>query len=568
MNKKTTVIAGIAALLLCLVCMVVVGIGGFVYREKVLALLGLAQAQKAAAMLPAETQFYMSFTPNIQNVAGYENLKKLYFDNPEIQAVFDDFETEMSDESGITFENDIKPWLGTEVVMAIPNFTEAIKAQTSDPFAASKTPNFVIAAESSNKEASDNFISKVLAEGVKEDNPYSDEVYQDVTLHRQKNEFSDENTIIATFNDFVVASNSDALVKGMIDQAQGKDAPALAESGQFKKITAELPANAVATFYIEFAGLFEAALAESAVELPESQVKDLQAFEGYGMAGTLQPDGIQLDFAFSYDVSKMSEEMKTSLKRPASPNAILADIPAETLFSANSLDLSLIWTSAKRGLESNPDFSEQMRDMEQELGFSIEEDIFSWMTGEYAMVLVEAQPADEFSPPLGGYMLIGANDVNQARTHVEKVMTALEEQGGMGQPLESQTVQGIEMKVLTDFNGAFQGGYGFHKDYFLVAYQEDALNKLVSASENPLSGSANFKAVQSRLPGTNYGYVYADLDQVRQLVETQMGDFEREDYQKKVRPFLEPMHAFGASASTAGVEQGLSKGVFFILISE
>jgi hypothetical protein len=318
---------------------------------------------------------------------------------------------------------------------------------------------------------------------------------------------------------------------------------------------------------MEFAGLFEVVLAESAVELPESQVKDLQAFNGFGMAGTLQPDGIQLDMVVNYDLTKMSETMKASLQRPASPNAILADIPAEALLAMNGFNLNLIWQSVKQSLESNPDFNQQMGDLEKELGFSVEEDIFGWMTGEYALVLVEATPADEFSPPMGGYMLIGANDVNQAKTHVEKVFSALEESGG-SPPLESQTVQGIEMKVMADPNGAFMGGYGFHKDYFLAAYHEDALKSLAAAGENSLSGSANFKAVQSRLPGSNYGYVYADLDQVQQVIEAQMSDFEKEDYQKKVRPFLEPMHALGASASTVGVDQGMSKGTFFILITE
>lgn len=565
MNKKTAIIIGIAALVLCLVCAVVAGIGGYVYQERVLALLGLAKAQKVAAMLPAETQFYMSVTPNIQNMAGYQTLKKLYLDNPDIKALFDEAETEMSKEAGITYENDIKPWLGTEVVIAAPDFSKAIKAQSQDPFASAPTPDFVLAAETTNKEASDSFISKVLAQAVKDDKPYTDEVYQEVTLHHQKN--GNDTATLATFNNFVVASNSDSLVKGMIDQAQGKDTPALADSERFKKITGELPANAVGTLYMEFAGLFEAALAETAVQLPESQVKDLQAFNGFGMAGTLQPDGIQLDMVASYDLSKMSDNMKASLQRPASPNAILADIPAKALFAVNGFNLNQVWQSIKQGLESNPDFSQQMKDMEKELGFSIEEDIFGWMTGEYALVLVEATPPDEYSPPVGGYVLIGANDVNQAKTHVEKIISALEENGG-GPPLEAQTVQGIEMKVLTDGNGAFMGGYGFHKNYFLAAYNEDAVKSLTAASESPLASSANFKVVQSKLPGSNYGYVYADLDQAKQVIEGQLSEFEKEDYQKKVRPFLKPMHALGASASTAGVEQGMAKGTFFILISE
>jgi hypothetical protein len=150
---------------------------------------------------------------------------------------------------------------------------------------------------------------------------------------------------------------------------------------------------------------------------------------------------------------------------------------------------------------------------------------------------------------------------------VEKIFSALEKSGG-GLPFEDQTIEDIQMKVLSDGNGAFMGGYGFHKNYFLAAYNQDAMKSLTSAGESPMGSSANFKAVQSRLPGSNYGYIYVDLDQAQQVIEGQLSDFEKEDYQKKVRPFLEPMHAFGASASTAGVEQGMAKGTFFVLISE
>jgi hypothetical protein len=564
-NKKTVIGIAVVIALLCLIGIIIAGVGGYVYRDKLMAWLGLAQAQKVAGLLPAETQFYMAVTPNIQNMAGYENLKKVYLDNPDIQALFDDFVTEASGESGITFSEDIKPWLGTEVVLAAPNFVEAVKAQNDDPFGSAATPPIVMAADSINKAASDQFISKLLAEEAEKGKAFTDELYRDVALHVQKQD--DATTIVTTFDNLVVISNQDSLVKGMIDQAKGNDAPSFAESERFKKITGVLPTNAILIFYMEFSGLFEAALAESAVQLPESQVKDLQAIEGLGMTGTLQPNGIQLDVVASYDIAKMSEAMKKSLQRPASPNAILNDIPAEALVAVNGFNLNQIWQTVKDSLESNPDFSQQINDLEQELGFSIEEDIFSWMTGEYAMVLTKAKPADEFTPPFGGYLLIGTDNVDQAQTHVDKVFGIIEEQSDMG-PLENQTVQGIELKVAADFDGAFMGGYGFHKNYFLLAYQEDAVKALASAAQTPLANSPNFKAVQSRLPTSNYGYFYVDFDQLQPAIEAQLGEFGQEDYQKKVRPLIEPIHALGAAANTVGVDQGLSKGIFFIMISE
>ncbi len=62
--------------------------------------------------------------------------------------------------------------------------------------------------------------------------------------------------------------------------------------------------------------------------------------------------------------------------------------------------------------------------------------------------------------------------------------------------------------------------------------------------------------------------LYADLDRVRQLAEKEMGDYDREDYEKNMRPFFKPVHAMGIADNTEGIEQGISKGVFFILISE
>lgn len=561
-NQKIMVGVGAGILLALILCVCVLGIIGFIYREPLLALLGFGPPQKVARMLPEETQFYTSINPNLQNAAGYQNLKKLYLDNPDIQALSDEFKADMKEEIGITFEDDIKPWLGPEVVMAMPDLASTIKDSSS-------VPSVVIAAQTTNQEASDNFISKVLAKVAEDGETFTEEVYQDITLHIREDQFSDETIVITTFDDFVFMASSDTLIKEMIDRAKGKsDQPSLADSARFKRITGELPSEAVVTMYITPAGIFDAFLEDSAFELPEESTKDLKAFEAVAMAGILQPDGIQLDMVVTYDVEKMSERMKASLEQPASPNTILNDVPAEALFVYNANNLNNVWQQTKQGFESNPDFGETMQDMEEELGFSLEEDIFSWMTGEFAVVLLEVAPPDEYSPPLGGYALIGTDDVDNARSHVDKVIGTFEEQGIMP-PLETQTIGGVEMNVfIDDYNQKVMGGYGFYNDYFLLAYPGDAIEVVTSASQNPLANSNNFKAVQNRLPTQNYGYFYADIDRARQLIEKEMDDYDREEYEKNVRPFLEPAHALGVAANNEGVGQGISKGVFFILISE
>jgi hypothetical protein len=562
MDKNRKMMLGIGGLaLVCALCACVLGIGSYIYQDELMAWLGLAPSQKVAGMLPADTQFYMATNPNLQSLPGYQNLETLYLDNPEIQALFDEFEAEAAEETNITFEADIKPWLGNEIGLAMLDLGGAIGAE--------QTPSFMLAAQTTNAEASSRFIDKVLAEAVEDEQPFTDEVYQEVTLHRQENQFDGEALLLTTVDEFVVVSNSDTVVKEMIDRSQGSSSePALVDSDRFQKVAGELPPEAVLTMYVGLAGLFDEVLANSPVEFPPEQTQDLEAFEAMGMAGTLQADGIQFDIVMTYDVEKMTEQTKASLRQPASPNQILNDVPAEAIFVYNINNLNHIWQQTRQGLEANPDFGETLQDFEQELGLSIDEDIFSWMTGEFALVLLEVPPADEFAPPVGGYALIGTDNVDNARSRVENVMSVLIEQEAVPFPPETRTIGGIEMNVFTDFDGAVQGGYGFYNDYFLLAYPEAAIMAATSAAQNPLANSGNFIAVQNHLPEVNYGYMYVDLERGRGLLENQLSDFEREEYHKNVRPFLEPIRALGISASTEGVEKGLTKGVLFMLMTQ
>jgi hypothetical protein len=561
-KRKMWLTIGGGVLALCLLLTCAGGIAGYFYRDQILAILGLAQTQRIAQILPEETEFYWSITPNIQNVSGYQNLKTLYLDNPEVKAALDDLQADLTEETDMSFAEDIQPWLGTEIVLAAPNFQAAF-AGTNE------TPAFVLAAHSRDRVASDKFIEKFLATAAAENQPFTAQSYQEVTLQVQNNDFG-EDTYLASFAELVVISNGESLIKEMIDRSQGNsEQPALVNSARFQRVTGQLPSEAITTIYMDYDGLFATVLNDIPFQLSAEQRQSLEAFEGIGLAGTLQPDGIQLDFAMTFDPAKMTEQFRTSLEEQVpSPNTIFANLPAEAMFVYNTNNLSRIWSQAQESLSGNPDFKEGLADLQDELGIDLNEDIFSWMTGEVALVFVEASPIDEFAPPLGGYLIIGTDDVAKAQAALDKVVGSLLEQELLPE-LEPATIDGVEMMAMTDFfTGKVQGGYGFHKNYFFLAFSEEAIKSLSSAAATPLTGSKNFSAVQARLPRNNYGYLYADIDQIRAVVESQLSDFEREDYETTVQPFLVPVHAFGASANADGVADGVSKGAFFILISE
>ncbi len=560
-NKKLMIGAGVGvAVLLCALC-AIVGIGGYVYQDELMTMLGLAQPKNVVEMLPQDTDMYMVITPNIQNQAGYQNLKNLYLDNPKIQTLLDEFWADLSDQTEITYEADIKPWIGTEVVMAVTDLAESV----DNP---SATPPVVIAAATIDKEASDQFIAKVLDGAIQDGTEFSTESYKGVTLHIDKSD-EEEPAMLSTFNNFVVFANSESLIKGMIDRIQDEELSSLADNATFQKITNALPPESVATFYMGFSELLEAASQQGDIQLAPEQLQTLKAYEAVGIATILQPNGVEVDFVISYDLESFPETMRELiLNYPASPNTIHNDIPADALFVINATGLDKAWQQSKMSLEENPDFAETLADMQQELGIDLDQDVFSWMTAEYAFVLLEVPAADEFTPPLGGYVLIGTDNIEAAQQGIQNISDALDQTGSLP-PLEQQTVAGIDMQVMPDFmTGEMSAGYGFYNNYFTMAYLPASVEALTSAPQNSLTNSPHFQAVKSRLPGNNYGYVYVDLEHTQALIEDQLDDFTRPDYDESVQPFVEPMLAVGLAGDSESIGQGISKGTVFFLMTE
>ena len=259
-NRKMMLGIGGGVLALCLLLTCVAGVGSYFYWDQLSAMLGLSQSQNTAQMLPEDTQFYFAMTPNLQNLAGYQNLKTLYLDNPDVKKLLDDFKEELKAETNLVFEEDIQPWLGNEIVFAMVNLTEVMNDSGA-------TPSVIMAAASTDTAASDQFIAKVMASAQENGEPFSDEVYLDITLHVQNNEFG-EDAIFASFNNMVVASTDISAVKDMIDRSQGNiEQPSLADNPRFQRVLNELPAEAVLTTYLDFSGLMDSLLTEMPVEV-------------------------------------------------------------------------------------------------------------------------------------------------------------------------------------------------------------------------------------------------------------------------------------------------------------
>jgi len=530
-------------------------------KDRVLGLLGLEQQTQAAKMMPADTPIYMSLSLNLQNQAGYENLKKFYLDNPDVKKALDDAKASATKESTLVYDQDILPWLGTEAGIAVFNIPES---------GSSKNPDVLIAVATRDVKASEAALEKFRA-GLAESSgkPFEQGTHEGVTYWFQKSD-SGSDTYVSIFNGFVVLATSEETLFGAIDRVK-KGGESLATSKTYQATLAELPKNGAFFTFIDWTTLADIVMkSNTSAQLTPEQLAQLKAFQSVGLAFTLQPDGVQIDTAVRFDPKLLPASAQAALNRPGSPNTVLAKIPDSALGFYSGSDLRSIWQQVREGLAANPDFEQQIADMEKQTGINLDQDVFGWMTGEFAVVVTKAESPDPSTPPVGGYALIGGDD---AKTVEDKTANLLEayskSQGGAPMPFQKQTIGGHEMNTIPDPNtGKMLAAYGFWDNYLVAGYQEDALTAGFAAADNPVANSAHFKAVSSRLPSKNNGYFYLDIDAVRTLAETPSLGLSNESYANEVKPFIEPLRALGSASDAGSSQNGVMKGTMFLLIAE
>jgi hypothetical protein len=95
---------------------------------------------------------------------------------------------------------------------------------------------------------------------------------------------------------------------------------------------------------------------------------------------------------------------------------------------------------------------------------------------------------------------------------------------------------------------------------------EGALEAAVDDDIRSIADDETFKKVQKHLPGKTGGYFYVNVEAIWRIVYENMSEWEREDFDQTVRPFLEPIKAIGSAASPTDLKKGLGQGTLFIYI--
>jgi hypothetical protein len=218
-------------------------------------------------------------------------------------------------------------------------------------------------------------------------------------------------------------------------------------------------------------------------------------------------------------LTKFNSEQLTKGFEPPS-GKLLAQLPETSISVVNGSNINQIWTNTVSLLAADQNLNSFLNMLRGGLQMSsdldLDQDIFSWMDGEYAFGVVPTQTAiiPELGFGLGGAMLIETQQKEVAQQTLVKLDNLLQDFAGI-KPSQVK-IQGKSMTQWREPASNFTLTYGWLDDRSIVfTLGEQVIESLGTKS---LAKSDKFNSLTRQLPAKNLGYVYLDMKPLAKLI--------------------------------------------------
>jgi hypothetical protein len=540
------------------------------------------------ALLGTDTLVYGTITPALGDLPNVARLRDAY---PELFVTEDpEAANEQLSEYDIRFEEDIQPWLGTEVAFAVGGFNDLVALSEymeanpeGNPFA---EQGYAMAlAASTNDEAAQAFLEKVRMGAAEQDGMEFAEVeHNGVTIYEQTNpEEGQVPLAMAVARGHVIGATSADAIISFIDRPE-ESADTLSNSARFEQVRSNQPENTIGYIYIdmqpivnqmlsseEFQQELEAELPPDQLEQFRTQIESAEAIGGVSLSIAIEADGVAFDSIFTLDTEQLDEEAQELVETASQP----VDASRLERISSDALALSTFAIPSEfqeqfmEGFSAQPGAEEALQDLNTQLGIDLEQDFLSWFHGPGSLVFL---PGEEIAGmdvtlPATGYFALQVEDVAAAEAGMSEIATMLETQAGGMATFESATVGGVDWQAIANpvDPASTVGGYAFIDGEFVLAVGNTAMTSAAGEVSTPISDDNRFQTVSGYLPNPNSGIFYLDVQDVIAAVEAagvSPTTPEEEEFLQNVRP----IRAIGASNAAGLSDEGVGRSRLFIYI--
>ena len=507
--------------------------------------------EDTAKFLPVETSFYfsMSLRPGAGQLMRAREIRDRFKENPGFGERLDELYEDIEEETGINVEEDLFPWLGPEIAIAIPTF-EGID----------ETPEVVAFIGATDTAAAESFLRKMIAYE-EESNGMEYEYEEGVTRGYLTFVFNPSdvvNTHVALTDDYIViATGAERLESTLerMDSAQDQDRSSLLDKPGFQEAREAAESPRFGLMYLDVAGIID----QLEDELDEEDVENLKTFtdqlpDFFVASAAFIDKGIRVSTSFD-----LPEQMFVT----ASTNSVgsAGRAPEDTVALLSFVGVQEAWKELRDAVAEVEyfDLDEALDEIESNIGIDIEEDIFAWMTGELAFAMLLPGSVPFSSDEIHVNVYVEFDDRAKALSSMEKIRATIEEEAGV--EFTNTIIEGIDA-VVVDLGDDqelldIMPGYVVLDDYVVIGTTLKSLQQAIEAERGDIpslrESPAFIRPLEAAGNSTDF-MLYGNIKRIVKEALNQMDDTELKEYGNTAEPFVEPLEAFLLGVA---VEEGI-----------
>jgi Protein of unknown function (DUF3352) len=523
------------AALLAVVLVAVVSLSWFWAKSPLKLFRGGSVAEPTAAIfVPKNSPAMVSLLVNPDRLQALRQLRTPWKRRGESRTEFDRLKRSLLAETDLNYDRDIKPWLGDEITVAVTSLDMNRDRLNSGQ------PGYLVSLAVNNPEKSREFLDIFWQERANAGADLIFEDYKGVKLissqpqrqlfkSRRKSEKFDLNPFAdskspgwasAVVGDrFVLFANSIEELRQAINRVQAADLN-LTSSSTYQQAIANLPKNPLGIAYLDVPKL--KGWLNNNTTTPTTSSQPLT------VALSANPKGLLADAVWLGDTPPLA-----TLPPLSRPVEALRYIPQSGALVVAGKDLNGLWqqATATEGDTRSSVFANILKPLESKWGISLPQDIFSWVTGEYALALF---PSDDANAANWVFVAQQSDRTGEGVKKLDKIAT------DRGYTVGTFTLDGHEpiyawtqLKAATTAENDSEpqlkleadvlGVCGSAEGYEIFANSVPAIDRALNApQQGSILKKAEFSRGLSLLPGENNGYLYVNWNDSKTTLEQKL----------------------------------------------
>ena len=432
------------------------------------------------------------------------------FGTPEAQKLvtkgLQDFNQQILNDSNISYEADIKPWVGGVMIAVLP----PDEKKTPSTNLGLPEPNILLVVGIKDKIAALKFANKLK---VAQNITPKESDYKGEKIIETKDQGQPKYTTILN-NDHLLLTANKQTVEKAIDTYKGEPSFANKEGASDLLSKGVDVKNSLAQIYVpDYANMVQKLNSQSKQLPPQAltqikQVKSLVAGVGVDDAGLRLKTTVNLD----PQLNKF-EYQTTSAK-------IVGQFPSETFALVSGKGISKTWQTFVQQSQDYPELNQvihQARTQLKTTQIDLDKDIFGWMNGEFGLGAVKSNQGLLARVGFGGALVLDTSDRKTAEATLTKLDNLAKQQS------LNIAQKNIGGKNITEWQIPLQGALVSHgwldNDTVFIALGEPIAETLANRQGTALDQSDTFKTVTGSLQTPNGGYFYLDMDKTTDIIK-------------------------------------------------